>query len=173
MSNTAFTPNLLLSPVHSQLMVLLIYLNTRQKSKSNLGLLFYPHPPKSNHLVLMVLPLHFLRETTPFSPSLPQIPSFRPAAFLTSNTRKAYKVLVNFKHYSLLQNTANQMCPQWYEPNMFASVSVFVILFPLPGMLFQICYYIPSFSEMLLRYHIHQKTFSRIPMQVKFPSSMI
>lgn len=44
MSNTVFTPDLLLSPVHSQLMVLRIYLNTREKSKSNLGLLLYPCP---------------------------------------------------------------------------------------------------------------------------------
>lgn len=89
--------------VHSQSVVLPIYLNTRQKFKSNLGLLLYPPSPKSNHLVLMILRLHVLRETAPFSPILPQIPSFRPAAFLTLNIRNAYKVLVNFTLYFALE----------------------------------------------------------------------
>lgn len=88
LSHTAFTPALLLSPVHSQLIVLLIFLNAQteiymQFKASPLSLSL-----KSNHLVLMILPLHFLEETIPFSPTLPQLTLLRPAASLTFNTRK-------------------------------------------------------------------------------------
>lgn len=95
------------SLIQSQLMVLLIYLITQAEIEEQFEALPLSLSLKSNHLVLVILPLHFLEETL-----LTTTLSFRPAAPLTLNARKACQVLANFKHCSSLHLASEYSKPE-------------------------------------------------------------